>query len=31
MTQAGQYDPDAPQTRPARPHPDPADVHIWTI
>jgi len=30
MTQAGQYDPDAPQTKPA-PHLDSADVHIWTI
>jgi hypothetical protein len=29
MTQAGQYDPDAPQTKPAPP-PGWADVHIWT-
>jgi hypothetical protein len=30
MAQAGEYDPDAAQTKPA-PHPDSADVHIWTI
>jgi hypothetical protein len=30
MAQVGEYDPDAPHTRPA-PHPDSADVHIWTI
>ena len=30
MAQAGEYDPGAPQTKSA-PHPDSADVHIWTI
>jgi hypothetical protein len=29
MAQAGQYDLDAPQTKPAPP-PGWADVHIWT-
>jgi hypothetical protein len=31
MAQAGQYDPDAAQTKPRAPHPDSAAVHIWTI
>jgi hypothetical protein len=30
MAQAGEYDLDRPQTKPV-PHPDSADVHIWTI